>query len=82
MSRVSVVALLASFLSLPAAALPVGLDTDGDGLASLTELQTKYPDITSESFAEIDTDADGFVNDEEMVAAVEAKLLPEPKGDE
>ena len=31
--------------------------------------------------AEIDTDEDGYVNDEEFLAAVGAELIPDPEAD-
>ncbi len=82
MSRVSIAALLSSLLALPAFAMPTDLDVDGDGLASLAELQTKYPEVSEDLFLEIDTDADGFINDDELVAAVDAELLPASAGDQ
>jgi Ca2+-binding EF-hand superfamily protein len=57
------------------------IDTDGDGFASMAELQAIYPDLTEEQFLEIDTDGDGLVNDEEILIAVEAELIADPEGD-
>ncbi|CUJ84855.1 EF hand [Ruegeria denitrificans] len=82
MSRVSIVALLSSVFALPAFAMPADLDMDGDGLASLAELQTKYPEASKDLFTEIDEDADGFINDDEFVAAVDAELLPGTTSDQ
>ncbi|MBK5933101.1 EF hand domain-containing protein [Rhodovulum imhoffii] len=50
-------------------------DVDGDGVYSLDEILAVYPDLTEETFAEIDTNADGVVDADEMAAAVEAGLL-------
>jgi hypothetical protein len=82
MSRVSFVALLSSLFAVPAFAMPADHDMDGDGLASLAELQTKYPEVSDDLFLEIDANADGFINDDELVAAVDAELLPGPAGDQ
>ncbi len=82
MSRVSIVALLSSLFAVPAFAMPTDLDMDGDGLASLAELQTKYPEVSDDLFLEIDANADGFINEAELLAAVDAELLPSPAGDQ
>ncbi|MDX1743392.1 MAG: hypothetical protein R3186_07340 [Ruegeria sp.] len=76
MGRVSIVTLLSPLFALPAFAVPADLDMDGDGLASLAELQTKYPQMSEDLFLEIDANADGFVNEVELLAAVETDLLP------
>lgn len=81
MSRVSIVALLASFIASSAVALPANIDTDGNGLASLSELQVMYPEVTDDLFQEIDLDHDGYVNDEEMVTAIGGELIAVPEGD-
>lgn len=57
------------------------IDTDGDGMASLTELQMSYPDLTEEVFLEMDTDGDGLINDEEMAIAVKLGNLADPETD-
>ncbi len=75
MSRVAVGALLATFVAFSANAMSAEIDTDGDGKASLAELQVVYPELTEELFQDIDTDADGFVNGEEMAIAVETEML-------
>ncbi|UAB91113.1 hypothetical protein I5192_18385 (plasmid) [Ruegeria sp. SCSIO 43209] len=82
MSRVSIVALLSSLFAVPAFAMPTDLDMDGDGLASLAELQTKYPEVSDDLFLEIDANSDGFINEAELLAAVDAELLPSPAGDQ
>lgn len=53
------------------------LDTDGDGVVTLEELQAAYPEIAAEDFAVMDTNADGVLDDEELSAAQGAGLLPE-----
>lgn len=52
------------------------MDTDGDGNVSLEELQTAFPDASTDTFAAIDTDADGVLSDVELQAAVDAGILP------
>lgn len=81
MSRVAIGALLAASLAVSAHAMDAEIDTDGDGMASLTELQVVFPELTEELFLEIDADADGFVNDEEMAIAIETEMLPDTETD-
>ncbi|WP_317054866.1 EF-hand domain-containing protein [Roseovarius rhodophyticola] len=81
MSRVSTGALLAMLTATSAFALSAEIDTDGDGMASLTEIQAFYPEVTEELFGEMDTDGDGYVNDEEFLVAVGAELIPDPEAD-
>lgn len=51
-------------------------DTDGDGMYSMEELTAAYPDLTAETFALIDANADGSVDADELTAAQEAGTLP------
>ncbi|MBY6058075.1 EF-hand domain-containing protein [Leisingera daeponensis] len=50
-------------------------DTDGNGTYSLEELQAAFPDLTEETFATIDANADGEADLAEVKAAEEAGLL-------
>lgn len=81
MKNVMLVAALATSVAFSAGAMTVELDTDGDGLASLVELQVSNPDLTQELFTEMDTDGDGFLNDDEMVVAIELGTLTDPETD-
>lgn len=80
MSRVSAVALFSSLFSIPAFAMPADLELDGDDLALLAELQTRYPLVSDDLFLEIGANADGFINDDELIAAIDADFLPGPAG--
>ena len=53
------------------------VDSDGDGVASFTELLAVYPTLTEEGFGAIDVNGDGVVDKAEMAAAVDAGLIPE-----
>ncbi len=53
------------------------VDTDGDGVASFTELLAVYPTLTEDGFSAIDANADGVVDEAEMTAAEEAGLIPD-----
>ena len=47
-------------------------DTEGNGTYSIEEMTAAYPDMTPELFAEIDANADGAVDADELAAAQEA----------
>ena len=56
MSRVTLAALLATSIATTATAMSAEIDTDGDGMASLEELQAMYPEVTEDLFIEMDAD--------------------------
>lgn len=66
-------------LCLPAYAMGAGvaeLDSNGDGLLSVTEVQAVYPDVTAEQFSAMDLNADGALDDAEVQSAQEAGMMP------
>ncbi|MDD9717214.1 hypothetical protein PVW48_10690 [Dinoroseobacter sp. PD6] len=75
MSRVAVCAMVAALCAAPAIASVSEIDTDGDNLASYEEMTPIYPDLTEDLFGEIDTSGDGFVDDAELTAALDAEKL-------
>jgi len=58
------------------AALAHEMDTDQDGLYSLTEMRTEYADLTEADYATLDTNKDEAVDAEELAAAIESGQLP------
>ncbi|MFW2544531.1 hypothetical protein ACN2XU_17990 [Primorskyibacter sp. 2E107] len=58
----------------------MSLDTSGDGLVSIEEMQAVHSDISTEQFLEMDSDGDGLLNADELAAASEAGLLPTSEG--
>lgn len=68
---------LIGFATLPAVAqdLPEIADTDSNGIWSLTELQTAYPDLTEDVFLTLDANKDGGVDTAELTTAVAAGTL-------
>ncbi len=52
------------------AALAHEMDTDQDGLYSLTEMRTEYADLSEAGYAALDTNQDGAVDAEELAAAI------------
>lgn len=75
------VAALMTSVAFSAHAMSAEIDTDGDGMASIVELQVSYPELTEEVFGDIDTNGDGLVDDEEMAIAVELGNLADPETD-
>ena len=69
-----------TLLAAPAFAIVTEIDTDGDGAYSLAEVQTAMPDMTFDAFNALDTNADGLLDAEEVAAAIEAGLMPDPAG--
>lgn len=77
-------AIALSALCVPALAMGAGaseLDSNGDGLLSVSEVQAVYPDVTAEQFSAMDLNADGALDDSEVVAAQEAGVMPEAPSD-
>ena len=69
--------LVALALLLPASAFAATeIDANGDGMLTLEEVQTVYPDVTAESFSAMDVNADGSLDEAEAMAAQEAGLFP------
>ena len=81
MKNVILVAVLVSSVAFAANATMSNIDTDGDGMASLIELQVPNPDLTENVFNEADMDQDGLLNAEELAIAVEAGTLEYTKTD-
>lgn len=75
MRRIAVGAFAAALFAAPALAMMADVDTDGDTLASFSELRAVYSDLYKDLFTQIDTDQDGFVNETELAAALDAGLL-------
>lgn len=76
MRRAAVGAMLVALFAAPAFAITLSdIDTDGDSLVSYDELTVNYPDLGEEVFTQIDTSGDGFADEAELTAAVEAGLI-------
>ena len=52
------------------------MDTNGDGLLTMDEVQASYPEVTADQFSQVDINGDGAVDDAELTAAQEAGLMP------
>lgn len=56
-------------------ALAAPVDADGDGVYSMDEVMTAYPDMDEDTYAQIDTDGNGDISMEEFDAALEAGII-------
>lgn len=56
------------------------VDTNGDNMLSMDELQAAYPDMTEDQFGDADVDADGMISEAELAAARSVGLIPEEQG--
>lgn len=82
MTKFSMLTLIAT-LSVPALAFAQGaadLDTNGDGVLTIDEVQASFPDVTSDAFTAMDLNADGALDADEIAAAQEAGLMPPTDG--
>lgn len=69
-------AVILSSASLAHAATLDELDLDGDGVVTLDEVQSVYPDLSTEIFLAADSNADGALDADELAAAEETGLMP------
>jgi len=58
------------------AALAHEMDVDQDGLYSLAEMRTEYPDLTEAEYAALDSNQDEAVDADELAAAIAEGRLP------
>jgi len=56
------------------------LDTNGDGVLTLDEVQVRFPELGSDSFTAMDLNADGALDADEVTVAQEAGLMPATDG--
>lgn len=73
-----IITTLAATLAAGTAFAATEVDTNGDGMITIEEVQAVYPDVTAEGFSAMDTNADGALDDEEMQAAEAAGLIKAP----
>ena len=67
---------VAIFLLANAALAATAADTNGDGVLTIDEVQAVMPEITAESFSQMDLNADGTLDAAEVDAARSAGLMP------
>jgi hypothetical protein len=61
--------------------LPMVEDADASGNWSLVELQAVWPEMTKDSFAAVDANGDGAVDETELKAALDNAVLTAPATD-
>ena len=82
MKKIAALTALAA-LAFPALAMgqsAADLDTNGDGVLTIDEVQASFPEVTSDAFAAMDLHADGALDSDEITAAQEAGLMPATDG--
>ena len=70
----------AILVATPALAQITEIDTEGDELVTCEGTVAVYPNTTPEAFAQVDSSADGAVDDGELTAAIDAGLVPPAGG--
>ena len=84
MTKELIAATFAFALALPGAALAESgakLDADEDGQVTAAEFEAAHPDAEEGAFLQIDANADGVLDAEEVATAREAGVLPEESSD-
>lgn len=61
----------------PAAMAATAMDSNGDGMVTLDEINAVMPEITAETFSTMDVNADGALDADEVAAAQEAGMIPQ-----
>lgn len=73
----------AAAMAIPAFAMgqsAADLDSNGDGVLTIDEVQASFPEVTSDTFTAMDLNADGALDADEVAAAQEAGLMPPTDG--
>jgi len=52
------------------------IDANADGVLTIDEVQSAFPEITPETFSAMDVNADGALDSDEVVAAQAAGMMP------
>ncbi|MEL7012692.1 MAG: EF-hand domain-containing protein [Pseudomonadota bacterium] len=70
---------LAAVLLVPTALMAgeQALDADGDGAVTMSEFNNAMPEAGVSVFAEIDADANGVLDAEELALAIDSGVLPD-----
>jgi hypothetical protein len=51
------------------------IDSDGDNLISLAEMQAAYPTVSEDTFASADANGDAMIDEAELMSAEDAGLI-------
>lgn len=76
----TVTALAIGLLGTTAFAQSAAVDTNGDGMYSLPEVQAAMPDMSQDDFVLLDANGDGLLDADEIAAGTEAGILPAMDG--
>ncbi len=66
-------------IGIPALAIGAGIqdvDANADGVLTIDEVQSTYPEITVDTFSAMDVNSDGALDEAEVAAAQEAGIMP------
>lgn len=77
--QASIMTTIGLLVGLPTLALAQGaesLDTNGDGLLTIDEVQAAFPDVGTDTFTAMDLNSDGALDAEEIAAGQEVGLMP------
>lgn len=80
MTKELIAAGFALALTLPVTAMATdvaSMDADGDGVVTMPEFQEAMPDADAGTFSQIDANADGVLDEQEIADAVAAGVLPQ-----
>lgn len=81
MKKTVLTLLAATGLALPTSLMAASeIDTNGDGVLTIDEVQAAFPEVTVDAFTAMDVNADGALDDDEVVAAQEAGMMPATGG--
>lgn len=72
----SIFALVLSPMAFAMSDNAAAVDTDGNGVLTIDEVQAVYPDVSQDTFSAMDTNADGALDEAEVTAAEEAGIMP------
>ncbi len=81
MKRQNLAVFSAIVLGLPTLAVAQSsVDTNGDGVLTIEEVQAILPDVDADGFSAMDANGDGALDQAEIAVAQEAGLLPSSDG--
>lgn len=76
MKTICILAAVSAITVIPAHAQTMGdVDTDGDGMASYEEVSSKFPNVSEDDFASMDSNGNGGLDGAEMATAMDQGAL-------
>jgi EF hand domain-containing protein len=78
--KTTVLTILATLGLATASLASTAVDTNGDGMLTIEEVQAAFPEVGADTFSAMDVNADGALDSAEVAAAQEAGLMPVTDG--